>query len=73
MAVLSPLSAEAIPPSMRHLMMDENSEIIDFYPPDFVVDVKGKRYAWMGEVILPFIEEERLLKAISKYESMLTV
>ena len=44
-------------------MTNDDSEIIDFYPRDFFVDLKGKRYAWLGEVILPFIEEERLIKA----------
>jgi len=37
-------------------MCDPTSEIIDFYPSDFEVDVEGKRWAWMGEVILPFID-----------------
>lgn len=45
-------------------MTDQNSEIIDFYPLDFRVDVKGKRFIWMGEVLLPFIEEDRLLKCV---------
>jgi 5'-3' exonuclease len=45
-------------------MYDIDSEIIDFYPIDFECDTEGKRWAWMGEVILPFIDETRLLKAI---------
>lgn len=53
-------------------MLDTNSEIIDFYPDEFVVDTKNKKFAWMGEVLLPFIEEERLIKAITKYESLLS-
>jgi len=53
-------------------MLEDDSEIIDFYPKDFVVDVKGKRFAWMGEVILPFIDEDRLLNAINKYIDKLT-
>ena len=53
-------------------MYEPSSEIIDFYPIDFEVDVEGKRYAWMGEVILPFIEEERLLAAIEKRFDQLT-
>jgi len=53
-------------------MLEDDSEIIDFYPKDFVVDVKGKRFAWMGEVILPFIDEERLLTAIAKFADKLT-
>lgn len=71
LGVLSPLSSHALPSPLRFLMLDTTSEIIDFYPDDFTIDCKGKKYAWMGEVLLPFIEEERLLKAISKYESLL--
>lgn len=68
MAVLSPYSISAIPESLKRLMIDPNSEIIDFYPLDFEVDTKGKRFSWMGEVLLPFIEENRLLTSIRKYE-----
>lgn len=71
MAVLSPLSSNALPPCLRFLMLDPTSEIIDFYPENFIVDIKGKKFSWMGEVLLPFIEEERLMKAITKYESLL--
>ncbi len=49
-------------------MLNDSSEIIDFYPKDFKVDTKGKRFAWMGEVILPFIDEDRLLGAIKQFE-----
>ena len=41
-------------------MLDPNSEISDFYPKDFYVDLKGKTVSWLGEVILPFIDEKRL-------------
>ena len=68
MAVLSPYSISAIPESLKRLMVDSDSEIIDFYPLDFEVDTKGKRFSWMGEVLLPFIEEERLLNCVRKYE-----
>lgn len=73
MGVLSPLSSTALPEPYRKLMLDEDSNITDFYPSEFVVDLKGKRFAWLGEVLLPFIEEERLLKAISPCEQLLTL
>lgn len=53
-------------------MTNPESEIIDFYPTDFFVDLKGKKFAWLGEVILPFIDEERLVDASSKYDHLLT-
>lgn len=66
LSVLPSQSAFALPACLRPLMSDISSEIIDFYPVDFEVDVEGKRWAWMGQVILPFINEERLLRAIEK-------
>jgi 5'-3' exonuclease len=39
------------------------SPVIDFYPTDFRVDMEGKRADWEGVVLVPFIEEERLLAA----------
>ena len=71
MAVFPPQSGNSIPECYRTLMTDESSEIIDYYPKDFFVDLKGKKYAWLGEVILPFIEEGRLIKAESKYTHLL--
>ena len=64
MSVLPPASSHAIPKCLRKLMLNEDSDIIDFYPADFLIDVRGKRYAWLGEVILPFVEEDRVLRAI---------
>ena len=42
------------------------SEIIDFYPINFKLDVNGAAFAWMGVNLLPFIDRARLLKAMQK-------
>ena len=42
------------------------SEIIDFYPINFKLDVNGAAFAWMGVNLLPFIDRVRLLKAMHK-------
>ena len=59
-------SAHAIPLCYRSLLSDTKSDIIDFYPTNFHTDVNGARYAWMGVVLLPFIDRHRLVKAMKK-------
>lgn len=53
-------------------MKDANSPIIDFYPTEFKLDLDGKKHTWQAVVLLPFIDEERLLKEIAPLEAELT-
>jgi len=46
-------------------MFDVNSPILDFYPQEFVQDLNGKKQEWEAVVKIPFINEERLLKAMA--------
>ncbi|KAM3138612.1 hypothetical protein pb186bvf_009364 [Paramecium bursaria] len=63
MAVLPPHSAQFLPYQYQGLLKDPHSPIADFYPSDFFVDLKGKKFAWLGEVVLPFIDTKRLIDA----------
>lgn len=46
-------------------MYDANSPILDFYPTEFEQDLNGKKQDWEAIVKIPFIDEERLLKAMA--------
>lgn len=64
MSVLPAASRRAIPEVFHDLMLSEDSEIIDFYPEDFEIDLNGKKMSWQGVALLPFIDMSRLLKAV---------
>ncbi|KAL7519855.1 hypothetical protein ACHAWX_004603 [Stephanocyclus meneghinianus] len=64
LAVLPEDSSHAIPKAARWLMSDEKSPIIDFYPKDVPTDPNGKAMPWLWVVLLPFIDEDRLLSAL---------
>lgn len=72
MSVLPAASRHAIPEVFHDLMTEADSEIIDFYPEDFEVDLNGKKMAWQGVALLPFIDMPRLLEAMAKKYPMLS-
>jgi len=61
LAVLPPKSSNLLPESLAKLMIQEDSPISNFYPENFQIDMNGKKNIWEGIVLLPFIEQEKLL------------
>ncbi|XP_018324321.1 5'-3' exoribonuclease 2 homolog isoform X2 [Agrilus planipennis] len=72
MGVFPAASRKHVPEPWSELMTDPDSPIIDFYPEDFKIDLNGKKFAWQGVALLPFVDEKRLFKALEPYYSKLT-
>ncbi|KAG6849663.1 hypothetical protein H0H93_006505 [Arthromyces matolae] len=64
MGVFPAASRKHIPSVFHPLMTEKESPIIDFYPETFEIDMNGKKMAWQGVALLPFIDEKRLLDAM---------
>ncbi|CAB3373545.1 Hypothetical predicted protein [Cloeon dipterum] len=72
MGVFPAASSSHVPEPWAELMSDPHSEIIDFYPTDFKIDLNGKKFAWQGVALLPFVDEARLFHALEPYYEKLT-
>ncbi|KAF3703204.1 5'-3' exoribonuclease 2 [Channa argus] len=72
MGVFPAASGNFLPSTWRNLMISSDSSIIDFYPDDFAIDLNGKKYAWQGVALLPFVDERRLKAALSDVYPNLT-
>ncbi|XP_073435198.1 5'-3' exoribonuclease 1 isoform X1 [Dendrobates tinctorius] len=72
LAVLPAASKDLLPQAYQSLMISEDSPIIDYYPQDFKTDLNGKQQEWEAVVLIPFIDEIRLLEAMDPCNKRLT-
>ncbi|XP_052865741.1 5'-3' exoribonuclease 2 homolog [Anopheles cruzii] len=72
MGVFPAASRSHVPSAFAELMVDPRSPIIDFYPIDFHIDLNGKKFAWQGVALLPFVDEKRLFRATDPKVPLLT-
>lgn len=72
MAVLPAASKELLPEPYQSLMISDSSPVIDFYPWEFETDLNGKQLDREAVVLIPFIDEIRLLSAIRSVQHLLT-
>ncbi|XP_063710397.1 5'-3' exoribonuclease 1-like isoform X2 [Symsagittifera roscoffensis] len=69
LAVLPERSRNLLPDAYSHLMV--KGPIVDFYPEEFEQDLNGKQMDWEAVVLVPFIDEHRLLDAMSQWTGRL--
>mmetsp|Transcript_6533 Transcript_6533/g.9371 ORF Transcript_6533/g.9371 Transcript_6533/m.9371 type:complete len:711 (-) Transcript_6533:2196-4328(-) len=73
MSVLPAVSAKGVlPDPFYELMVRKDSSIVHYYPEDFELDVNGKRFAWQGVALLPFVDEKLLMAALETAWPMLS-
>lgn len=76
MGVLPPASCKCVPKPYHYVMgvkgEEKESPIKHLYPTDFKLDKNGKRMLWQAVVLLPFMDEKDLLKALSGLDKQLT-
>uniref|UniRef100_A0AC35UBQ5 5'-3' exoribonuclease n=1 Tax=Rhabditophanes sp. KR3021 TaxID=114890 RepID=A0AC35UBQ5_9BILA len=65
MGVFPVASSLNVPECWRKLMSESDSDIYDFYPLDFDIDLNGHKFAWMGVALLPFVDQDRLLDCLN--------
>jgi 5'-3' exoribonuclease 2 len=73
LAVLPAESVGALPRACRALMVDPSSPIIDLYGSDAPIDPNGKHLPWLWILLLPFVDEKRIVSAFQQYKAGLTV
>jgi hypothetical protein len=72
LAVLPADSVKALPESCQQLMLSPDSPIIDIYSRDIPIDPNGKILPWLWVVLLPFIDETRIVEALKLCENEMT-
>eukprot|EP00794_Sanderia_malayensis_P014879 gene14879-16425_t len=72
LAVLPSASKKLLPEAFQSLMIMDTSPIIDYYPTSFQTDLNGKQQDWEAVVLIPFIDEKRLLSAMKTHNMRLT-
>ncbi|XP_074599461.1 5'-3' exoribonuclease pacman [Brevipalpus obovatus] len=72
LGVLPTASKQFLPEAYQRLMTEESSPLIDYFPENFALDLDGKQHSWEAVVVIPFIDEVKLLSATKSCENKLS-
>lgn len=68
LVAILPVESKNLIPKQLHCLYEIDSDIYDFYPSNFKIDLDGKKDDYLGIVCLPFIDVKRLKEAYSKID-----
>ncbi|XP_017488381.1 PREDICTED: 5'-3' exoribonuclease 1-like [Rhagoletis zephyria] len=72
LAVLPHQSKDFLPKACQNLTGGADSALREFYPKNVEIDMNEKIHDYEAIVLIPFIEEEKLLSVYGQYEAQLT-
>ncbi|KAG5448492.1 5'-3' exoribonuclease 1 [Clonorchis sinensis] len=72
MMIMPADGAYIVPQVFRSLMTSSDSPLAPFFPETFATDINGKIASWEAVVLIPFIDETILLKAMEPLNKGLT-
>ncbi|CAL8082351.1 unnamed protein product [Calicophoron daubneyi] len=64
--------AYIVPAPYRPLMTSSTSPLAEFFPKTFETDINGKKSSWEAVVLIPFLDEDCLFKAMEPLNSLLS-
>lgn len=67
LSVLPPKSGNLLPPPLNKILQSKRSPLAEFCPEEFDIDVSGKRQAWEGTALLPFVESSLAENVYNNY------
>ena len=73
LAVLPKESSHALPENCQWLMTEHDSPIVDLYNGDVPLDPNGKSLHWLWLLLLPFVDESRIVTAYQSCAQKLTL
>ncbi|CDI98432.1 5' 3' exoribonuclease 1 [Echinococcus multilocularis] len=65
MFIMPAMSANIVPQPYRWLLASSGSPVSEFFPKDFETDINGKLADWEAVVLIPFIDETKMLAAMA--------
>lgn len=64
---LPPSSASLLPAGYARLLTEKESPLASYFPAEFCSDLNGKKKEYEAVILLPFLEEERIIDAIGDF------